>query len=523
MTVVECPSDWAGLTDGELVISARDGRDGAFAELYRRHAGSAWRVAMAVASNEADAADVTSEAFTRVLARGGPDDPAKFRPYLLRVVRNTALTVRRRRGRDQRLEDVPEVASASAGPAAEMVAGINAAMVRTAFASLPERWRLTLWLTEVEQLPPREAAGVLEISANALSQLAIRARVGLRDRYLQAHLATTEVPATCRSTVDQLGAYTVGTLGARDRTRVASHLEGCAPCRDRLAELDAVRRHLPVLLPVLPAGLAGTALRRWSGGRWNGGGPIPDQGIGQSVIGACQHLAQLPITPAIQVPLAAAAANAGPATVAAASVAVAALLAVGSTVSGLGGGGATTPAPAVPVATATSSQPASTAAQPAQTPSLPSTRPSSPTQPPGAAALATVQLSSGGKPAAAAPQGSALAALAARFAKVFLTGSPGTHAGTDQKVSTQTSNMTGKSSLRIVPGTSVGSKIPVTGSGVTVQMVPLPSQPVTKPKSPKPTLPKSTPPGPKSPKPKPPIHRAGDPTGQAAKGHPKAK
>jgi trimeric autotransporter adhesin len=259
-------------SDRELAEQAAGGNGGAFEELYRRHVQSAWRVAQAVTGNRDDAADATSEAFVRVLralqaGRIAPTD--HFRPYLMAAARSSAIDILRRQGRTRPVGSAAERPAGrglagveSGGPMDRVVEGEDAAFVATAFRNLPERWRVTLWLTEVEGLSPSEAASVLGVSANGAAQLAVRARAGLRHRYLQAHLAG-EVPDSCRYTVERLGTYAGGGLAPRDVAKVDQHLAGCATCRAKLAELQDVGGRLRALVLPLPLGLAGAALLNW--------------------------------------------------------------------------------------------------------------------------------------------------------------------------------------------------------------------------------------------------------------------
>src|SRR4051812_9381769 len=179
------------VADADLVIRAAAGGTDAFGELYRRHVDAAWRVAHAVTGNPEDAADAVSEAFTRVfraLPEGRLLDGNRFRPYLLAATRNAAVDVLRRSGRVRPTDatDALDTASHGSGPSEQYVDGIDRALVASAFRSLPERWRSVLWLTEVEGMAPSEAAPLLGISANGAAQLAVRARAGLRQRFLQA-------------------------------------------------------------------------------------------------------------------------------------------------------------------------------------------------------------------------------------------------------------------------------------------------------------------------------------------------
>lgn len=253
--------------DEELARSAAAGDRDAFEELYRRHAQSAWRVAQAVTANPDDAADAVAEAFTRVfqalpgspLAQGQP-----FRPYLLAATRNIAIDGLRKGGRHRpvAVAQQPDVASTAAGPSESLLAQMDASLVSSAFRNLPERWRSVLWLTEVEGMKPQDAAPILGLSANGTAQLAVRARAGLKERYLQAHVGT-QIPRSCQHTVERLGAYVGGALSARETSKVDQHLAGCEPCQKRLAELRDVGRSLRLAALPLPLGLATMAAGRW--------------------------------------------------------------------------------------------------------------------------------------------------------------------------------------------------------------------------------------------------------------------
>jgi RNA polymerase sigma factor (sigma-70 family) len=260
------PATDTDVSDAALVLAARAGQAQAFAELYRRHAEAAWRVALAVTGNPNDAADAVSESFARLIAsirRDAPGPGAAFRAYLLATTRNAAIDILRRGKRvtPAPAEELP-LPPGPAEPADALLAAEEAGLVAQAFADLPERWRSVLWLTEVEGYRPSEVAGRLGLTPNGAAQLAVRARAGLRERYLQAHLRA-QTPAACRFTLEHLGAYVGGGIATRDLAKVDQHLAECAACRARLAELQDVRSTLRRVLLPLPFGLAALSFRRW--------------------------------------------------------------------------------------------------------------------------------------------------------------------------------------------------------------------------------------------------------------------
>lgn len=118
---------WKGrpLDDSELVRRARAGDERAYEDLVRRHQDVAFRVAVLVAGNAADAQDAAQEAMVKAfyaLDRFRADAP--FRPWLLRIVANEARNRRRSAGRRERLELTvsAERSSGDAAPSPEETA-----------------------------------------------------------------------------------------------------------------------------------------------------------------------------------------------------------------------------------------------------------------------------------------------------------------------------------------------------------------------------------------------------------------
>ncbi len=166
-------------TDEDLVQAVRGGDHEAFGELFARHAAQARRVAGRTGPvGEAD--DVVSEVFAGVLVqiRAGRGPTASFRAYLLTGVRHEA---GRRAMLSRRCAPVADLEPWSVDVAPSDVDD----HLREAYASLPTRWRNTLWQLEVEGRPPRELAAELGLTANAVSALGCRARAALRAAYLE--------------------------------------------------------------------------------------------------------------------------------------------------------------------------------------------------------------------------------------------------------------------------------------------------------------------------------------------------
>ena len=273
-------------SEHDLVTMAEAGENEAFDELYRRHAPSAWRLSLAVTRDVHDAADVMADGFAKVftairVGRYSPDAP--FRPYLLTTVRNTAIDLIRSRRHEttgthgaatDRIVDL----RVGHDPAATFEADENACLVSEAFAKLPERWRSVLWLSEVEEMKPRDIAPIVGLSPNATAQLAVRARKGLREQYLLTHVASTG-DRNCSRAVARLGAYVDGGLEASDAEKLERHLRLCSTCTERHDQLSHVAEQVPRLALPLPLLLIDSVRAAWTAAIST---PVPSTGTGLS-------------------------------------------------------------------------------------------------------------------------------------------------------------------------------------------------------------------------------------------------
>jgi RNA polymerase sigma factor (sigma-70 family) len=252
-------------SDAELIALVRGGDAHAYGTLFERHRESANRLARQLVSS-ADADDLVSEAFIKVLRvlkdGGGPD--IAFRPYLLTAVRR--LHVDRIRS-SSKVTPSDEMDRFDPGvPFADpAVANFENSAAAKAFASLPERWQMVLWHLEVEGQKPADIAPLLGMSANSVSALAYRAREGLRQAYLQMHLADTAAEE-CRWTTERLGSHVRGGLSKRDAAKVDQHLDECPRCAAVYLELAEVNSNLRGIIAPLLLGAAAAGYLSTSGG-----------------------------------------------------------------------------------------------------------------------------------------------------------------------------------------------------------------------------------------------------------------
>jgi RNA polymerase sigma factor (sigma-70 family) len=241
-------------SDAELIAQLRAGDIDAYGMLYDRHRDAARRLARQLTSaDEAD--DLVSESFAKLLPiiQDGRGPDLSFRAYLLTCVRRVHID----RVRDDRMQPTDDLEPFEPGTPFEDPAldDFERAATTRAFASLPERWQVVLWHTEVEGEKPADIAPLLGMTANSVAALAYRAREGLRQAYLRSHLADT-ADDSCRWVIEHLGGFVRGGLSRRDHARVEEHLDDCRKCTAVYLELVEVNSNLRVVLAPLLLGAA---------------------------------------------------------------------------------------------------------------------------------------------------------------------------------------------------------------------------------------------------------------------------
>ncbi|MFK0107868.1 sigma-70 family RNA polymerase sigma factor [Streptomyces sp. NPDC091217] len=261
--------------DSQLIERMRSGDDSAYEELYRRHADAVRRYARTCCRDGHTADDLTAEVFARMLqaVRGGAGPEYAVRAYLLTSVRRVAAQWTKSARREQLVDDFAVFAAqashgseAADGDTLDLGADVRAmheaeqSMAMRAFRSLPERWQAVLWHTEVEDESPSEVAPLFGLDANGTRVLASRAREGLKQAYLQAHVSASLVDdEECARYADQLGGYARRRLRIRAERGLRKHLEECARCRLAAAQIEEVAAGIPAVVPVAVIGWFGAA------------------------------------------------------------------------------------------------------------------------------------------------------------------------------------------------------------------------------------------------------------------------
>ncbi|MCP4713173.1 MAG: sigma-70 family RNA polymerase sigma factor [Planctomycetes bacterium] len=181
--------------DEKLVESVLAGDRKAFDVLVERYQRQSVAVAARMLGNIDDAMEAAQEGFIRAYqALGQLKNPARFGPWLMKIMANQALNARRSRRRNPKVSlsqsfgsdpdsDGPlPVASDDPSVTEKLAAGELAVALQKAIAELPENLRTPLLLFSVEKLPQKEIAEIMKCSLQTVKWSVFEARRQLRKK-----------------------------------------------------------------------------------------------------------------------------------------------------------------------------------------------------------------------------------------------------------------------------------------------------------------------------------------------------
>lgn len=274
-------------SDEQLLRAVREGDTAAFGELYERHRGAALAVARMHSRNDADAQDLVSEAFTRVLAllREGKGPREFLRAYVVtavsRLAADRANDLTRTRPEDRSRTDRWTVWSSSTTP---WCARWMPPWWPGPSPPSPSGGRRCCGTSRWSSSRPRQVAPVVGVQPNAVSALGKRAREGLRAAYVQEHVSAQALE-DCERYASQLGAFTRGSLTPARTRAVQEHLDQCCRCTAEYLQLQDLGLGMRAwVLPVL------AALPLWGGA----GGRLADSLAGLPLLSVGSGAVPLP-------------------------------------------------------------------------------------------------------------------------------------------------------------------------------------------------------------------------------------
>lgn len=186
------------LSNLDLVLRCQAGSRpdrAAFSELLRRYNSHVERVLYHLAPDWQDRSDLAQEVWIRVYRSiDRLKEPERFRPWLGRIATNLFYDELRRRKRVQPPLSLDaslmgddgtyewEVASSAPGPEEELSAQEFYEQLREAIAELPETFRTTIVLREIDDLPYEQIAEMTGVSLGTVKSRIARARARLQVR-----------------------------------------------------------------------------------------------------------------------------------------------------------------------------------------------------------------------------------------------------------------------------------------------------------------------------------------------------
>lgn len=245
----------SGKTDEALLLAVLEGKLEAYGELYERYYPMARAIAFKHTSDVNRVDDIVSESFARILQalKNGKGPHSYMGGYLSTTIAHLAgeyglLAKKEVPSEQEHLEAM--------GTLDETVVQLHESdEVISAFTSLPERWQTVLWMSEIEAKKPREIAAAMDLTPNAVSALAIRAKESLKEGFLRAH---QNAPATadCNRFSSHISPYVRGSLSQKRSDALRSHMETCNYCTSEYLSLVGINKSMRSwVFPVL-AGLS---------------------------------------------------------------------------------------------------------------------------------------------------------------------------------------------------------------------------------------------------------------------------
>jgi RNA polymerase sigma factor (sigma-70 family) len=140
------------------------------------HLDAAYGFARWLTRDPMTAQDLAQEAMLRALRYFHAFRGEEAKPWLLRIVRNTWIDQRAKQGNDQPLEAAAHKPDDGPDPEQSAQAGDRRRQVAKALAALPAEMREILVLREIQDLPYKQIAAVLDLPIGTVMSRLARAR-----------------------------------------------------------------------------------------------------------------------------------------------------------------------------------------------------------------------------------------------------------------------------------------------------------------------------------------------------------
>jgi RNA polymerase sigma-70 factor (ECF subfamily) len=172
--------------DAALMQDVAKGDASASRKIADQYLGGSYRLAVRTLGDPDLAEDIAQEAFLKLWRQAANWQPkAQIKTWLYRVTHNLCVDFLRKQNRYSD-EEIPEQADPAPGPVEIQEQRQLGDKVMEALQKLPPRQRIAISLVYYEECGNIEAAGIMNLSVDALESLLARARKKLKDLLLPA-------------------------------------------------------------------------------------------------------------------------------------------------------------------------------------------------------------------------------------------------------------------------------------------------------------------------------------------------
>ena len=142
------------------------------------HLATAYNLARWMVQDHHDAEDIVQESFVKAFQSAGTFRGADIRPWLLTIVRNSAINFlnRNKREKTSSIQDSAEPVDSAPGPETSVDLARRRELIRDAIGRLPLEFREALLLREIEGMTYKEIAGILRVPIGTVMSRLSRAR-----------------------------------------------------------------------------------------------------------------------------------------------------------------------------------------------------------------------------------------------------------------------------------------------------------------------------------------------------------
>ncbi|NOU91676.1 sigma-70 family RNA polymerase sigma factor [Paenibacillus sp. LMG 31456] len=179
-------------TDEQLVEQVRQGNQDAYRILVNRHKNYIFSLIYRMLKHRETSEDLSQEAFIKLYRfLDGYQGNAKFTTWLYRLTVNLVKDYQRSKGQKINETVLDKVkgwfAKRSEGPEEQAELKEKRYLVQSLLSSMPEKYRLILYLYHYKQMSYQEIATVTNLSLKAVENRLYRGKIMLKEKWLEVN------------------------------------------------------------------------------------------------------------------------------------------------------------------------------------------------------------------------------------------------------------------------------------------------------------------------------------------------